>query len=37
VIRVFNLTAGDVCTYKLNAECGSPYFKVDNYTNADGS
>lgn len=29
VLRIFNLTEGETCTYKLNAECGSPYFKVD--------
>ena len=34
---MFNLSAGDTCTYKLNAKCGSPYFKVDEYVNEDNT
>lgn len=36
-IRVFNLEQGDKCTYKLNAKCGSPFFKVDNFTDNKGN
>jgi len=32
-IRVFNLTLGDTCTYKIHAKCGAPHFKVDGFSN----
>lgn len=36
-LQIFNLTEGETCSYKLNAECGSPYFKVDDFRNQDDS
>jgi hypothetical protein len=36
-LRVFNLTAGQKCSFKLNAKCGSPFFKVDDWVNSDST
>ena len=32
-IRMFNLTLGDSCTFKVKSKCGAPVFKVNSFEN----